>query len=285
MNLENHTHLLALAARMEGEGQYNIAKLLRAASASELTRSAYRLDLPARKDALLDETARAIETLKEQNADPGLVQALERGRSAMAGGRLPGYDETPDPFACRTCGHLSLGEAPTCPECGAQPATFQRYRSVYWLEAFDPITALEHLRATPQKVAAILEASGNSHTGHAPEAGSWSLPQALSHLRDAQGVLAARIDLVLEQENPLLEAKAVFEWAASEGDQASARQLFETYRASRQQTVARLESLPLSDWWRPGRHEEFGQLRLYHQASYFACHELTHLPQIERLAA
>lgn len=34
---------------------------------------------------------------------------------------------------------------------------------------------------------------------------------------------------------------------------------------------------------RTGRHEEFGVVSIKQQASYFAAHELTHLPQIARL--
>lgn len=84
----------------------------------------------------------------------------------------------------------------------------------------------------------------------------------------------------------MLEAKAVFAWAADEtGRPASTREIFEGYRSSRLQTLARLESIPLADWWRTGRHEEFGELRLYQQVSYFAAHELTHFAQMERLAA
>jgi hypothetical protein len=45
----------------------------------------------------------------------------------------------------------------------------------------------------------------------------------------------------------------------------------------------RLESLPLADWWRTGQHGEFGVVSIKQQVSYFASHELTHLPQIERL--
>lgn len=48
--------------------------------------------------------------------------------------------------------------------------------------------------------------------------------------------------------------------------------------------IAKLESIPFAEWWRTGRHEEFGVVSLKQQVSYFASHELTHLPQIERLA-
>ncbi|MCK6623765.1 MAG: hypothetical protein DPW09_36045 [Anaerolineae bacterium] len=35
-----------------------------------------------------------------------------------------------------------------------------------------------------------------------------------------------------------------------------------------------------SDWRRTGQHEEFGPVPLRQQVSYFASHEITHLPQM-----
>lgn len=52
---------------------------------------------------------------------------------------------------------------------------------------------------------------------------------------------------------------------------------------SRQEIIVRLDSIPFAVWWRTGRHEEFGVVSIKQQVSYFASHELTHLPQIERL--
>lgn len=284
MNLDDILHLLALAANLEAEGQYNHAKLLRAAAAALLIRAARRLELPSDKPALLREGQLAIERLSKSSLEPELVQALKLARQALEEGRLPTYHETPDPYLCRICGYLALGEPDVCPQCGAQPQTFQRFRPIFWLEAFDPYAALEHLRSTPHKVADLLARAGAAVSTPAAEAGGWSLRQALSHLRDAQGVLALRVDLILGQDNPLMEAKAVFEWASNETQgPASPAEIFETYQASRAQVLERLESLPLQDWWRRGRHEEFGELRLYQQVSYFACHELTHLPQIAHL--
>lgn len=285
MTYDTLTQLLALAANLESEGQYNNAKLLRAAADSLLTHSAHRLDLPTDKATLLAETDRAIESLSALNIGAKLLTALNQARAARVEGRLPRFTETPDPFVCRTCGHLTLGEAAlACPACGAQPDTFRRFRPVYWLEALDPFAALEHLHSTPEKVAALLDGVADSRANQLAKDGGWSLRQALSHLRDAQGVLDLRVNLILDQDNPVLESKAVFEWATNEADRPpSVREIFETYRASRLQTVGRLESLPLKDWWRRGQHDEFGALRLYQQVSYFACHELTHFPQLESL--
>lgn len=282
---EDAVRLLALAASLESEGQYNNAKLLRAAVDSLLTQAAYRSQLPADRPSLQMETARAIVTLSGLDIESTLLDAIKASHSALAAGRLPSYHETPDPYVCRICGHLNPDGAPACPVCGADSATFKRFRPIYWIEALDPFESLALLHATPRKVASLLEFSSGSPVEEEKPGSGWSLRQAISHLNDAQGVLAYRVNLILDQDNPVLESKAVFEWANNETEKPpSVQELFDTYCTSRQQTVSRLESIPLSDWWRRGQHEEFGELRLYEQVSYFASHERTHFAQIERLA-
>jgi uncharacterized damage-inducible protein DinB len=284
---DDMSFLLALAARLEGEGQYNIAKLLRAAADAMTRRAAYRLDLPSDKAALNDEIERAIAVLSRQEVGPDLVAALRRGSDAMAEGRLPLIHETPHPYVCRTCGHAVLGEsAGKCPTCGAWPATFRRFLPVYWLDELEPLTALERLRQTPEELAALLEGVPEDALSRQPADGGWSMRQVVSHLRDAQGVLSARLKLMLEQENPSLESQAVFEWATrEEARPPTTQEILNTYRTSREEIVALLESVPLKEWWRTGQHEEFGTVTIRQQVSYFAAHEPTHLPQIESLLA
>jgi hypothetical protein len=279
------SHLLALAAKLEGEGQYNIAKLTRAAADAMARRAAYRLDLPSDRDGLLGEIERVVDALSAVEVGEDIISALQRGAAAMAEGRLPMIGETPNAYVCRTCGHAVLDEpAAKCPVCGAWPATFQRFPPVYWLDALEPFAALERLRQTPLDVAALLEGLSEAELSQGPEDGGWAIRNILSHLRDAQGVLSFRLNLLLERENPLLESKAVFEWATREEERPpTTREIFDTYKASRQETIARLESIPLADWWRTGRHEEFGIVTVRGQVSYFASHEITHLPQIEAL--
>jgi hypothetical protein len=90
--------------------------------------------------------------------------------------------------------------------------------------------------------------------------------------------------LFQKEEHPILESKAIFEWATSERERPpSTLEVFADYRATRAKIIARLEALPLADWWRTGRHEEFGVVSIKQQVSYFAAHERTHLPQLERL--
>jgi uncharacterized damage-inducible protein DinB len=278
-------HLLALAAKLEGEGQYNIAKLARAAGEAMIRQAAFKLALPSEKEKLVSEIERAVTALSALGADEDLLAALKRGAAAMAEGRLPLIHETPHPYVCRACGHMVLGEpADKCPTCGAWPATFKQFLPVYWLDALEPFAALEKLRQTPSDVAALVEGLSEEDLNRQPQDGGWAIRNIVAHLRDAQGVLSFRLNLLLEQENPSLESKAVFEWATKEERRPpTTQEIFDTYRALRQETMARLESIPLDDWWRAGQHEEFGTVTIRQQVSYFASHEITHLLQIESL--
>ena len=56
-------HLFALAARLEGEGQYNLAKLARAAAESLSRKAAYQLDTPTYQEKLAAELKQTAEVL------------------------------------------------------------------------------------------------------------------------------------------------------------------------------------------------------------------------------
>lgn len=278
--------VLALANRLEGEGQINISKLLRAGVISAINRAAFKLALPVDNSLLPGEIMRAVESLSLIETDKALLAALQRGAIAMAEGRLPLIDATPNPFVCRTCGHIELEiSVSECPVCSAHPATFQAFLPVYWLEVFDPFQALEHLKATPNLVAGYLEGKSAAVLNRQAPDGGWSIYQNLVHLRDAQYLLNFRVNLMLEQDQPTLESQAVFKWASREnGNAPNPTSVYDDYQQSRQQTLRRLQNLPVKDWWRKGQHQEFGSVTILQQASYFAAHELTHLPQLASLS-
>lgn len=278
-------HLLALASRMEGKGQYNIAKVLRASADAIARRAAYQLNLTRDTATLIEEIERAKQALVNHEVNPDFVAALELGQEAMTEGRLPLIDEILHPHVCRRCGQSYLGEPSIpCPTCGDWPSTFQRFLPVYWLNELEPIAAQEKLRKTPEQIAALLKGLDEQVLSKKPEDGGWSIRQVVTHLRDAQGVLHARIKLLVEQDNPILTSQAVFEWATQEeGKPTATQQIFGTYWTSRKETITLLEGVPLKEWWRAGQHEEFGKVSLKQQVSYFAAHELVHLRQINVL--
>lgn len=279
--------LYALAGRLEGVGQYNNAKLMRAAAEAIVRRAAYDLDLPAKQEEIYPKLDAAADMLAEFVVTAALAETVKSGAQAMAEGRLAMIDETPHAYVCRTCGYAVI-EAPSevCPICHAQPQTFKEFLPVYWMEHFDPFESLENLRETPQAVAELIDGLTEVQLNRAPEEGAWSIRNAVTHLRDAQGVFEFRVGRMIEQDNPELASQAVFEWADREADRPPATsEIFQAYTESRKSIIEMLENLALKDWWRGGRHEEFGPVTIKQQASYFATHELSHFPQIERLVA
>ena len=278
-------HLFALASRLEGEGQYNLAKLTRAATDSLCRQSAYLIEIPTDNDKLAADIQQTVEALSHLNVSAELLSALKQGAEVMAQGKLPLITTAPHPYVCRTCGCLTLTlPAESCPVCGAWAETFQKFMPNYWFDALEPPAALNRLRQTPLVVEKLIEGLSEEALNRIPTDGGWAIRNVLSHLRDAQGVFDFSVDLFLKEPHPILESKAVFAWAKNETERPpSSFEIFETYKASREETIHKLENLPFADWWRTGEHEEFGTITLRQQVSYFAAHESTHLSQIQAL--
>ncbi len=278
-------HLLAVAERLEEHGQLNLAKLAHTAAEALSRRAAYALNMPHDLDNLAVEMEHLLTELPGLGIDDGLTQAMTRGVAALRAGRLPLFDEIPNPFVCRTCGTVTMARPhKACAVCGAWPTTFQEILPVYWLNALEPDGVLAALRRTPKQVAVFLEGLEEAKLTRPAPDGGWSMRHVLAHLRDAQDVLNSRLLRMVEEENPTLESLAVFEWATSEKDRPpTSVEIFHAYRESRRETLALLERLPLADWWRTGRHKEFGEVTILQQGSYFATHEQGHLASLVRL--
>lgn len=275
----------ALAAQLEGVGQYNNAKLIRSAVESVARRGAFQVHLSSDRAELAQELRLVLATISKQEECLALIEPLERGILELEIGRLPLFEETPNPYVCRTCGQIII-EAPSepCPQCLAQPKTFIQYLPVYWLDNFDPFEAMVSIRQTPKDVTALLDGLTEEQLQWVPAEGGWSIRNTISHIWDAQGVMEFRIEQMIKLDNPKLESKAVFEWAAHEEERPpTTEEIHQSYQDSRQKSIKVLETLPIEGWWRTGEHEEFGMVSIKQQVSYFATHELTHFPQIDNI--
>lgn len=274
-------NLLALAARVEAEGRYNVAKLLRAAVTARAQREADEaLAAAPRGEALLDALEAVAAAFAADPLSAPLGEPLRAGARTFAAGAVPLIDEVPDPLVCRRCGHVAMAEAPeACPRCGADGVTYLVQRPVWWLERYDPEEAMAQLERTPVRVRTLLERVPAAAWSRRPEPGTWSPHEVVSHLRDAQGVLEQRVTAILEHDDPDLEAKMVWSWN-QEARPATTQEVLDAYLASRARVLEVLRGVPADAWWRTGRHREFGRLTLTQQVSYFAAHEPTHLRQL-----
>lgn len=278
MTSADRPQLISLAAELEREGQYNIAKLLRAAAESMTRREGF--DTPPAR-AVADQAAE-LRQIAEAIADTpagALSESLHRGAAALEDGRVAFIDETPDPRVCRTCGVVRNEPFELrCTHCGAWPSTALRVRPIYWMTETGPEESIDRLRVAPVSMERMLE--GHDHTDLVTQQkpGDWSAHQVIEHLHFAQGVLRGRLDLLLAGGNPDLASAEVWKM---EGDVDDTRALFAAYQALRGEIVGILEGVPADAWWNTGDHQEWGVVTLLEQVSYFANHEPTHLSQLE----
>ncbi len=267
-------HLIALATELEKEGQYNGAKLLRAAAQSLLLRESLAIEVSADPNDQAEELERIAGDLTATPA-AAVAEPLLATARALRSSNVPLYAVAPDPYVCRICGATKLqafGER--CSDCGRWPDTPERFRPIYWQRASTPPEAIALLAHTPLVIAGILEGVATDVPG--PD-GGWTAHQTLEHLHNAQSIFRGRIDQLQAGGDPALASVMVWKM---EAEAVTTAQLLDAYTTLRLEIVDLLTRAPTDAWWNTGRHEEFGRITLAEQASYFANHEPTHLAQL-----
>lgn len=273
---------VALARGLEMGGFYNAAKLLWAAAYSQELHASGERGIPTHVDDLTRQLDAAIAGLREEQAQPDLIAALEQGRDAVQGNKTIAASDIPDVHVCRSCGEIVLGGAPeACPKCGAWELTFRTFPAVYYLEPLPPNQALEALRTSPSLIRAMIGNLSDEQMALHPQEGEWNIHEVLAHLWISQELLAGRVTRMLAEDNPSLKAMAA--WEVQNVEALPAENVLEKFRASREATVAALGAAAPNGWWRVGVHEEFGRVTVLQQASYFAKHDHNHLTQIRQI--
>jgi predicted Zn-ribbon and HTH transcriptional regulator len=279
-----YPRLANLAIRIEGKGQYNIAKYVRATLDSLLRHNAFNQSYPTDTKSILADLDALIQDLGELGYDQGIVDRLRNGYQVMAKNAISKIPEFPTPVVCRRCGYIREQAQPEnqeyCPTCAADPASFSIHRPIYWMREFDPIESLERLNQTPLTYRHRLARIPLSNHDTRLSPGEWSPLEVIKHIRDAENVLHSRIKRILAENNPYLDFQMVWDWADKPAVSESIGSIFESYSGSRAKTIDILQTTPLKDWWRTAIHEEFGPVTLIEQVSYFAAHEISHLRQL-----
>jgi ribosomal protein L32 len=271
-----------LARRLEMNGLYNAAKLLWAAAFSMEIRYSNQGDLSTDNQTVDADLDAAIQVMQTTPGQAALAKALRNAKRSIREKRTISQVEIPQVSVCRTCGEAYLGKAPdTCTECGAYSLTFREFLPIWYLEPLSPAQALKALASGINKISDLTEGLRDEQMEYCPEPGEWNFREALLHLLVAQELLASRVDKMLAEQNPSLAGVAA--WMLDNNETKVGSQIFQQLKASRLARLDQLQALPLESWWRTGEHEEFGQVTLLQQASYFAKHERSHLPQVKQI--
>jgi rubrerythrin len=279
----HHDHLIRLvrlARQMEREGHYNAAKLLWAAAFSEEVRAANATPLATDREAVDAEFDTVISGVSRMGASPEVTTALVVARKAVREGHSIRIEQIPQVHVCRSCGAITLGEAPDrCKACGAFELALREFPPVHYLDPLPPAQALHALACAPDLLRSLIDGEDEIALDRSPAAGEWSILETLNHMRASEELVSYRINRMLDEDNPPLAAVSVPKSEHS----GSAAEVFDAFQTSRRALVGRLSDIAPGDWWRTGWHEEFGAVTVLQQASYFAKHDHAHLTQIEAI--
>lgn len=117
-----------------------------------------------------------------------------------------------------------------------------------------------------------------------PREGGWSIKEVCGHLRDHAQFLHRRLYVMINLEEPRLEAYDQEALVRERNPQAAPiEELLAEFSAQRAETVGMLADLVHWNWARTGRHEELGRVSVRQLVDRALLHDETHLAQIRSL--
>ncbi len=274
------TQLIRAARGAEAGGYYGVAKLLWAMAYSEEVKGSNQAGIP--RGAELDgELSAIIESLKARSGDTSVITALEKGLQAVREDCTVNYTDVPGVYVSRTTGEVILGEPPEFTSNHDHRLGLREFKPIWYFEPMSPAECLNALEHNPDVIAEQISGLTTEQLLVAPAPGEWNMRELLWHLLQAQELVAARVEKMLTENHPSLEGMAV--WAMKDDQAMSPADILERYCASREVMISRLKAIAPADWYRGGWHSEFGEQTVLSQATYFARHEMSHMPQFAQI--
>lgn len=127
----------------------------------------------------------------------------------------------------------------------------------------------------------------NQELTRQPAEGEWSPLQLAYHLYIADGLALEQMQLVQNEDNPVIiapEEETPRRTRASEPP-ASLDAVLAGMAARREELFEYLASLPADAWERPFRHSKWGQLKFYQLVNILPQHDKTHAQQLTEIKA
>lgn len=277
---EHLVQLIQAARGLEAGGYYGLAKLLWALAYSAEVKVSNAAGIP--RAAALDTTLlEIINALKADATDAAVISAIEKGLQAVREDRTIPYTDIPAVYVSRTHGEVFVGEPPQLTTRNDHALSLREFKPIWYFESLSPAEVLSALETNPATLQQQMADLSPDELLIAPAHGEWNMHQLLWHLMTAQDLLSQRVDLMLMQDNPNLASMAV--WAQKDQAGMSTGEVLEHYLDSRHQLIDRLKALSADAWWRSGWHDEFGKQTVLSQSTYFARHEMSHMPQFAQI--
>ncbi|HLJ16104.1 MAG TPA: DinB family protein [Bryobacteraceae bacterium] len=145
----------------------------------------------------------------------------------------------------------------------------------------DPLPVLA---ATPTQLSALVDTLGPQGVERALAPGKWSMRKILCHLADCELVFAFRLRQTLAEPHYVIQPFDQDKWARSY-DAYAVRPALETFTAVRNWNIFLIEATPRDAFSKPVTHPERGVMTFRVLIETMAGHDLSHLQQLEAIAA
>ena len=115
-----------------------------------------------------------------------------------------------------------------------------------------------------------------------PTAGEWSALELAHHLYIADGLALEQLELVQNEENPMVVAteEETPRLTRSSDPPASLEAVLAGMAARREEIFEFLAALPIEAWERPFRHPDWGQRKFYQLVNVLPFHDQMHAQQL-----
>lgn len=297
-------------------GQFNLAKVLRAASHAQraMAMEAGRLLNAARPlPGLVGANLQELKTGRVAPPEPGLdpppperVEAAQRRREQVSA-RLEDIlqraaaslahnsdvlesDVAQILWGCYSCGCLIEGDLPdACPVCGALSIEFEPFEPFYSSTAehlghTSPEEMIQTLAAVPSEVEALLKGADEAALGRNPSEEEWSPKEIVGHIIEVEALFNRRVHFILEDQSGVDLGPPVPPWKLHEGkgyEAMTGDELVRRLTESRQATLKYLSSLS-RDQWVSARGFPGGERNVMDLGAWLTNHDVGHVAQIRR---
>lgn len=145
------------------------------------------------------------------------------------------------------------------------------------------LPGLAVLEQTPIIIEKVLWSASDDLMQWKPSAERWSIGEVLAHLADVEMVFRARVQKMLDENNPKLEAYDQNVSYAAGKYAGKARENLKLFCHERDRTLSWLRYVPASMTERTGQHAELGTINVGHMMNEWSFHDLGHIRQILEL--
>ena len=281
-------------------GQFNVAKVLRAAAHTQRTlamQAARQVVAKMTAEELLQMIAAELEQIEDR---PGINAAAQQSVTSIVDRSLTSLADNPDILekdvpiiimGCYNCGVLTE-HAPLemCPHCGALAVELAWFGPFYaetpeHLGQLTPDKIITTLADIPNRVANLIAGVDDAILSHKPSEDEWCVKEIIAHMFETDLAFAERVRVILATQGVPALPRTKPPWKLHEGkgyETFGANELVTRLRTIRAETVALVRSLQPQDWVRQGTLMG-STTSILDLGTWVANHDKGHLAQVQRL--